>query len=88
MGQDARPCCIEGGVAQWVQEAFATQFIEKLAREKLGYVRPGETAYVVLDPPESETRPLPQTDDLVFPEEPTWVDRLWDFVTGADLGDR
>jgi cell division protein FtsB len=62
--------------------------IEKLAREKLGYVRPGETAYVVLDPPESETRPLPQTDDLVFPEEPTWVDRLWDFVTGADLGDR
>lgn len=59
--------------------------VEKLAREKLGYVRPGETAYVVLDPPESETRPLPQTDDLVFPEEPTWVDRLWDFVTGADL---
>jgi cell division protein FtsB len=25
--------------------------IEKLAREKLGYVKPGETAYVVLDPP-------------------------------------
>lgn len=59
--------------------------VEKLAREKLGYVRPGETAYVVLDPPESETRPLPQTDDLVFPEEPTWVDRVWDFLTGADL---
>ena len=67
-------------------DAAALQTDEEV--EKLGYVRPGETAYVVLDPPESETRPLPQTDDLVFPEEPTWVDRLWDFVTGADLGDR
>ncbi len=59
--------------------------VEKLAREKLGYVRPGETAYIVLDPPESETRPQPQTDNLVIPEERTWVDVLWDFVTGADL---
>lgn len=59
--------------------------IEKLAREKLGYVRPGETAYIVLDPPESEAAPLPQTDDLALPEERTWVDQLWDFLTGADL---
>ncbi|TDI53070.1 MAG: septum formation initiator family protein [Acidobacteria bacterium] len=59
--------------------------VEKLAREKLGYVRPGETAYIVLDPPEEKTRPQPQTDDLVIPEERTWVDMLWDFVTGADL---
>ena len=59
--------------------------VEKLAREKLGYVRPGETAYVVLDPPEEETRLQPQTDNLVIPEKRTWVDVLWDFVTGADL---
>jgi cell division protein FtsB len=59
--------------------------IEKLAREKLGYVRPGETAYVVLDPPEEETAPLPQTDGVVLPEESTWVDTVWDFLTGADL---
>ncbi len=59
--------------------------VEKLAREKLGYVRPGETAYVVLDPPEAETRPQPQTDNIVIPVERTWVDMLWDFVTGADL---
>lgn len=59
--------------------------VEKLAREKLGYVRPGETAYVVLDPPEEETRPQPQTDNIVIPVERTWVDMLWDFVTGADL---
>ena len=59
--------------------------VEKLAREKLGYVQPGETAYVVLGPPEEETRPQSQTDDLVIPKERTWVDMLWDFVTGADL---
>ncbi|MFB3050736.1 MAG: septum formation initiator family protein [Acidimicrobiia bacterium] len=59
--------------------------VEKLAREKLGYVRPGETAYVVLDPPEELTRPQPETDDLVIPEERTWVDMIWDFVTGSDL---
>lgn len=59
--------------------------LEKLAREKLGYVRPGETAYVVLDPPEEVTRPQPETDDLVIPEERTWVDMIWDFVAGSDL---
>jgi cell division protein FtsB len=59
--------------------------VEKLAREKLGYVKPGETAYVVLDPPASETRPLPQTEGVEFPEEKTWVDMIWDFLTGADV---
>ena len=60
--------------------------IERLAREKLGYVRPGETAYVVLDPPgtpeeSEETGPAPAA-----PVEKTWVDRLWEFLSGADLG--
>jgi cell division protein FtsL len=60
--------------------------IEKLAREKLGYVRPGEKAYVVLDPPGfDETEP-----ESPAPTEPveakTWVDHLWEFVSGADLG--
>ncbi len=58
--------------------------VEKLAREKLGYVRPGETAYIVLDPPGEATRPQPQTDNLVIPEKRTWVDVLWDFVSGGD----
>jgi cell division protein FtsB len=63
--------------------------IEKLAREKLGYVRPGETAYVVLDPPEDS---LEQEDSAPEPSpadeesEGTWVDWIWDFLTGADLG--
>jgi len=58
--------------------------VEKLAREKLGYVRPGETAYVVLDPPGADDTP---EEEAVAPPEPelTWVDRLWAFITGGDL---
>ncbi len=58
--------------------------IERLAREKLGYVRPGETAYVVLDPPGSadDTEPVPPGPE---PVDKTWVDEVWEFLTGADV---
>lgn len=58
--------------------------IERLAREKLGYVRPGETAYVVLDPPGSadDTEPAPPGPE---PVDKTWVDEVWEFLTGADV---
>lgn len=59
--------------------------IEKLAREKLGYARPGETAYVVLDPPK-----LADANGQAPVESPeidrTWVERVWDFISGADAG--
>lgn len=59
--------------------------IEKLAREKLGYARPGEVAYVVLDPPvEDRVEPEPEPEPPA--PERTWVDRVWEFITGADLG--
>ena len=57
--------------------------IEKLAREKLGYVRPGETAYVVLDPPGSNQ--VPTAEEVLVVDDRTWVDRIWDFLTGEDL---
>ena len=57
--------------------------IEKLAREKLGYVRPGETAYVVLDPPGSNQ--APPVEEVLSVDDRTWVDRIWDFLTGEDL---
>lgn len=60
--------------------------IERLAREKLGYARPGETAYVVLDPPDNGRSV--ESDSLPVPEEPerTWVEKIWDFISGADAG--
>jgi cell division protein FtsB len=60
--------------------------VEKLAREKLGYVRPGEVAYVVLDPPGADTVVEPAS----APEQAearSWVEKIWDFLTGADVGD-
>jgi cell division protein FtsL len=58
--------------------------IERLAREKLGYVRPGEKAYVVLDPPGTED--LEPADPAPAPLEKTWVEKVWEFISGADLG--
>jgi len=59
--------------------------VEKLAREKLGYVRPGETAYVVLDPPGTpDEEPAPAAPPTRV--DRTWVEAVWEFLTGADLG--
>ncbi len=58
--------------------------IERLAREKLGYVREGEVAYVVLDPPGATgaADAVPTPSDL---SDRTWVEEIWDFLTGGDL---
>lgn len=61
--------------------------VERLAREKLGYVKPGETAYVVLDPPEDDGAPPPAVNTEPVVPRRTWVEQLWDFVTGGDLAD-
>ena len=60
--------------------------IEKLAREKLGYVRPGETAYIVLDPPAEDKPPAPPPPAAEIPVELTWVEEIWNFIAGSDTG--
>ena len=61
--------------------------IERLAREKLGYVRPGEVAYVVLEPPTVPTTPLtaPAVTEPAPIEDRSLLDTVWDFISGADL---
>ena len=61
--------------------------IEKLAREKLGYVMEGETAYVVIDPPNEDAITAPVTESAPVVPGKTWVDRLWDYVSGGDLAE-
>ena len=58
--------------------------IERLARENLGYVMPGETAYVVLEPDETltSTTVAPVADDE---DGVPWYLAIWNFFTGADL---
>jgi len=62
------------------------QEIERLAREELGYVMPGDIAYVVLEPaedPTSTTDPAPLTAEV--PPAVPWYQAIWNFFTGADL---
>ena len=57
--------------------------VERVAREKYGYVKPGEQPYVVVTPRDGET-PVEQPE----PEEPElWFDGVLDFLTGRDLTD-
>lgn len=63
--------------------------IERLAREKLGYVRPGEVAYVVLEPPTAPTTVEHEaeavSDDAPPVQDESLWETVWQFVTGADL---
>lgn len=62
--------------------------IERIARADFGYVRPGDTSFVIVEP-------TPQLGDIipeVDPEPPVLESRsfagaIWDFLTGRDLVD-
>ena len=77
---------IENALLQADVAALETpEEIERLAREKLGYARPGETAYVVLDPPGAGQAVAREDPEPMAPER-TWVEKIWDFVSGGDVG--
>ncbi|GAA2813153.1 hypothetical protein GCM10010470_55770 [Saccharopolyspora taberi] len=53
--------------------------VEAEARARLGYVRPGETPYIVEVPAQPEAAPQPQEP----PDDGrAWYEQLWDSVTG------
>lgn len=75
----------ENGMLQADVDALGTtEEVEKLAREKLGYVRPGETSFVVLDPLDSNSKLNPEVEPTQV-EPKTWVDKMWEFITGGDI---
>ena len=61
------------------------QEIERLAREHFGLVMPGETGYVAIVPDDVIDPVLPGRRTTLEPDRPWWS-RLWDFLTGRDLG--
>ena len=79
----------ENQVLEREVEALNTpQEIERLARERLGYVMPGEVPYVVVEPPEDVTTTTSyQAPPVTPPEQVPWYQDLWEFFTGADLVD-
>ncbi len=58
--------------------------IERIAREQYGLVRPGEVAYVVVEPRETTAVATPP-GPIVRSDERAWWQRMWDFVTGDDI---
>ena len=60
--------------------------IERLAREQLGYVRPGEKAFVIVEP---DPAPLvyPEDTEVQTSADPSVgiLQRIWAFLTGEDL---
>jgi len=69
---------------QDIAALYTDEEIERVARDQYGLVRPGETGYVIVDPPGADAE---SGNDAVPVEEanrPWWV-RLWDWVTGNDL---
>jgi cell division protein FtsB len=55
-------------------------YVEQQARERLFYVKPGETAYVIVGEPPTKTGTGP---DVGNAEERPWYDRLWRSVDAA-----
>lgn len=54
------------------------EYLEKLAREQLGLVAPGETAYVVVDPPGATETVSPDDSGEDLP----WYRRAWRKIKG------
>jgi cell division protein FtsB len=59
--------------------------VERVARERFGYVKPGEQPYVVVTPRDQEDLPPEASPDPISP--PVWYDPILDFLTGRDLTD-
>ncbi len=67
-----------------VQALNTPEEIERLARENLGYVMPGETAYIVLEPEENLTT-TPAAPVAAEEDDVPWYLAIWNFFTGADM---
>lgn len=55
-------------------------YVEAQARQRLHFVRPGETAYVVLRPEQPASAPAEKAQAPA----PPWFDALWETVRAAD----
>ena len=64
--------------------------IERIAREELGMVRPGEVAFAVVPGGESGSNPEIPSIVVSRPQrtEPAWYERWWDAVVSSMTGMR
>ena len=68
-------------LAQRATDLRDPAYRELLARERYGYVRPGEVPYVVV-PPERDTSEIGEPLTVDAPEPRPWYRTAWDGLTG------
>jgi hypothetical protein len=70
-------------IARWDDDAF----VKAQARQRLGWVMPGEVGYRVIGadgkPIGAPPEPSAPTDGTADAEKPTWYTKLWGSVEGA-----
>jgi len=70
------------GIDQWKDPAY----IERQARARLQYIRPGDTLYTVLNPDGTPRTAAPSATDQIqrYGHRPSWNFALWTSVLDAD----
>lgn len=63
-------------------------YVEQQARERMFYVMPGESAYLVLGADGTADEPLDSSAQQVEAGKPAWADGLWRSVLGSAFPDR
>jgi cell division protein FtsB len=59
-------------------------YVRAQARERLGFVLPGEVGYVVVDENET-TQPVTTTEGIPVTADGPWYSRLWASLEAADV---
>jgi len=61
------------------------QEIERVAREQYGFVRPGETGYVVITPDDPDVAASEAEPVDADASDPGFLERIWRYLTGDDI---
>ncbi len=81
------------GLEREIEALHSLSEIERIARSDFGYVRPGETSYVIVasDEMSLDQEPAVVTEEAEpeppLPEPRGFWKRIWDYMTGADRSD-
>ncbi len=67
---------------RWSDDAY----VEQQARERLGYLLPGETGYRYVSPDGEPLGTVPELDTDSDSAPPTWYEKLWDSSQRAGRG--
>ena len=70
-----------------IQALHSPAEIERIARADFGFVRPGETSYVVILADEQPLEEPTEPEQEPAPDSGGFWEALWDYLTGRDISD-